>query len=207
MRKIILFLFTVMTAPAFAQTEYEILIYNTNVNEFDVFGDDSYESKNRDNQDITEKLRPEIGTTAKAEPSGTDNFEPKNLLDGNMKTCWMSPNDGKNEKIEIVIDLEEVEDIKSATLTKINFFSGWRKDYHTWKEYSRIKKLNMMVNDMPYAEIIFEDTYKEQSIDLEKFKIDRTRRSRIRFQVVDTYPGSKQNKVAISDIELVGKAK
>jgi hypothetical protein len=196
-----------MFLPVVSQVEYEILIYNAAVNDFDVIGDDSYEKSNRGNQDITEKLVPEISATIKAEPAGADNFEPKNLLDGNMKTCWMSSNDGKNEKVEIIIDLEEVENVKTASINAIYFFSGWRKDFKTWKEYSRIKKLNMMVNDMPYAEILFEDTYKQQSIDLEKFKIDRTRRCRIRFQVVDTYPGTKENKVAISDIQLLGKAK
>jgi hypothetical protein len=192
---------------AFSQVEYQILVYNTSINEFDVIGDEAYEKNNRNNQDITDKIKPEVSASVKSDPSGSDNFDPANLLDGNMKTCWMSSNDGKNEKVEIVIDLEEIENIKTATISYIYFFSGWRKDFHTWKEYSRIKKLNMMVNDMPYAEILFEDTYKQQSIDLDKFKIDRSRRCRIKFQIVDTYKGTKTDKVAISDIQLIGKAK
>ena len=66
---------------------------------------------------------------------------------------------------------------------------------------------NFTVNDLPYGEIKFEDTYKQQEIDLDKFKIDRSRRCRIRFRIVDTYKGAKSNQVAVSDIQLIGKTK
>ena len=65
----------------------------------------------------------------------------------------------------------------------------------------------MTVNDMPYAEITFEDTYKLQSIDLDKFKIDKSRRCRIRFRISEVYPGAKFQQVAFSDVQLIGKTK
>jgi hypothetical protein len=207
MRKLLAVLFISFSISSFAQREYEIILFEAAVNEFDVIGEESYEKYNRNNQDITEKIKPEVKTTTTASASAGVSFDSKNLLDGNMKTCWMSNADGKNEDIEIIIDLEEVEGVNTAMLTYIYFFNGWRKDYHTWKDYSRIKKATMTVNDLPYGEITFEDTYKQQSIDLDRFKIDRTRRSRIRLRIVDTYKGAKVNQVAISDIQLVGKAK
>ena len=65
----------------------------------------------------------------------------------------------------------------------------------------------MTVNDMPYAEISFEDTYKLQSIDLDKFKIDKSKRCRIRFRISEIYPGAKYQHVAMSDVQFIGKAK
>jgi hypothetical protein len=196
-----------LTSTVCAQREIEIILFEASVNEFDVIGEESYEKYNRNNQDITEKVKPEIKTTSTAPASGGETFDGKNLLDGNMKTSWMSTGDGKNEDLEVIIDLEEVEGVNTAVLTYMYFFNGWRKDYHTWKDYSRIKKATMTVNDLPYGEITFEDTYKQQSIDFDKFKIDRTRRCRIRLRITDTYKGAKFNQVALSDVQFVGKAK
>jgi len=207
MKKLALFISVLLSTTAFSQRDFEIILYDAQVNDFDVIGEDAYEKNNRVKEDITLKVKAEVKATTKAEPSGGLSFEANNILDGNMKTCWMSSTTGQNEDVEIIIDLEEVEGINAAVLTYIYFFNGDRKDYHTWKDYSRIKKVSMTVNDLPYAEIKFEDTYKQQSIDLDKFKIDRTRRCRIRFRIVDTYKGKVTDRVAISDIQLLGKAK
>lgn len=196
-----------LSVTLFSQREFEIILFDAHVNDFDVIGDDEYEKSNRVKEDITLKVKSEVKTTTKAEPAAGTSYDAINILDGNMKTCWLSSTDGKNEDIEIIIDLEEAEGINNAVLTYIYFFNGWRKDYHTWKDYARIKKVTMTVNDLPYGEIKFEDTYKQQEIDLEKFKIDRSRRCRIRFRIVETYKGLKSNQVAVSDIQLIGKAK
>jgi hypothetical protein len=207
MKKIAVFGFLSLALNCFSQREFEIILFDASVNDFDVIGEEAYEKNNRVKEDITLKVKAEVKTTTKAEASGADNFDSNNILDGNMKTCWISSGDGKNEDIEIVIDLEEVEGINVAMISDIYFFNGDRKNYQIWKDYSRIKKVTMTVNDLPYGEIKFEDTYKQQSIDLDKFKIDRTRRCRIRFRIVDTYKGTKSGQVAVSDIQLVGKAK
>lgn len=207
MKKLVLVLSVLLSTTMFSQRDFEIILFEAAVNDFDVIAEDTYEKNNRIREDITLKVKAEVKTTTKAEPSGGNTFDANNILDGNMKTCWLSTSEGKNEDIEIIIDLEEAEGINAAVLTYIYFFNGYRKDYKTWKDYSRIKKVTMTVNDLPYGEIRFEDTYKEQSIDLEKFKIDRTRRCRIRFRIVDTYKGNVNNQVAISDIQLIGKAK
>ena len=207
MKKIIVSVLVCASSVLFSQREFEIILFDAAVNDFDVIGEEAYEKNNRVKEDITLKVKAEVKTTTKAESVGADNFESKNILDGNMKTCWVSSADGKNEDIEIVIDLEEAEGINVAVISDIYFFNGDRKNYQVWKDYSRIKKVTMTVNDLPYGEVKFEDTYKQQSIDLDKFKIDRTRRSRIRFRIVDTYKGNKFNQVAVSDIQLVGKAK
>ena len=204
---VFIFIFICITSFSFSQREFEIILFDAAVNDFDVIGEDAYEKSNRVKEDITLKVKSEVKTTTKVEASNGISFESVNILDGNMKTCWLSSGDGKNEDIEVVIDLEEVEGINVAVVSDIYFFSGWRKDYQTWKEYSRVKKMIMTVNDLPYGEIVFQDTYKQQSIDLEKFKIDRTRRCRIRFRIVDTYKGSKYNQLAFSDIQIIGKAK
>jgi hypothetical protein len=190
-----------------SQTEYEILLYEASVADFDVFGDDTYETNNRTNKDITTKIKPEIGATNKAEPQGNANFEAKNLLDGNMKTCWMTPGPGKNEAFEIVIDVEELEGVNSVQITDIFFFNGWRKDLHTWKEYNRIKKLTITISEQPFAEVTFEDTYHCQSIDIEKLKIDKSRRCRMKFRISEVYPGTKYNQVALSDVQFGGRVK
>ncbi len=123
-----------------------------------------------------------------------------------MRTCWMSSGDGKNDQIEIIIDLEEFP-YSGGQIRSICFYNGWRKDLHTWKDDSRVKQMTLSVNDVAYAEINFEDTYKQQSIDLDKLKIEKNRRCKLKFRIVDVYPGKKNNRVAISDIQVIGKVK
>lgn len=196
----ILILFSFM-APA---QGYEVILYDASVYEFDVFGDEAYETNNRVDMDITVKAESGITTTSKAEPDGSDKFDAKNMIDGNMHTCWMSGGDGKSDQIEIIIDIEELP-YSGGQIKWIYFYNGWRKDLHTWKDYSRVKKMSLSINDLPYAEISFEDTYKQQGIELDKLKIEKDRRCKLKFRVMEVYPGKKVDKVAISDIQLVGK--
>lgn len=206
MRKLFITALLAFNLLSYAQTDYEIILFETSIDEFDVFGSDEYEKHNRTAQDITEKINPQAACSAKSEPIGPDSFEAKNLIDGNMKTCWLSSGSPKNDIIELIIDIEENESVSSAQLFSIYFVNGWRKDLQTWKAYSRIKKASMVINELPYGEITFDDTYKFQSIDLEKFKIEKSKRYRIRFKILEVYKGNSEQ-VALSDIQLIGKIK
>lgn len=190
-----------------AQIEYEIFIYETNVDAFDVIGADNYEKYNRSSNDITEQLKIKFSASDKAEATNEETFEAANLGDGNMKTCWMSSWDGKNDAIEFIIDLDEIPEANSAIIHSLYIASGRRKDLNTWKNYSRIKKAALSINEKPYAEITFEDTYKMQSIDLEKFKIEKSKRYRFRLRIVEVYKGLTTDQLAISDIQITGKIK
>lgn len=192
---------------SYSQTEYEIIFLETSIDEFDVIGSDDYEKHNRTSQDITEKLLPEARSSAKAEPIGIDVFDAKNIIDGNMKTCWLSTQSPKNDFIELIIDLEENAAVNSAQLFNFYFVNGWRKDMQTWKDYSRIKKAFISINEVPYGEVTLENTYKFQSMDLEKFKIEKSKRYRFRIKILEVYQGLKYPNVGLSDIQIIGKIK
>lgn len=206
MKKIIVLIFVLLTQLSQAQGEYEYYIMDTEVDEFDVLGSDEFEMNLQADQNITKKVETIVGAETKAENQGIISFDAKNTLDANMKTAWLTANNGKNALIEFVIDLEDIA-VNSATLYSIAIFNGWRKDYQTWKDYSRIKKVSLTINDKPYAEVTLEDTYKMQTIDLEKMKLDKTRRYRFRFRIMEMYPGKKYEQTAISDVQFIGKAK
>jgi hypothetical protein len=190
-----------------SQVSYDYYIMNSEVNEFDVIGTEQYETHLLVDQDLDPKLDIIVGSTVKADSIPGCNFRPQNCLDGNMHTAWLTSNNGKNEQIEFVIDIEENEHISAITLFQIALFNGWRKDYQTWKEYGRIKKMSVVINDKPYAEVTMEDTYKHQYIDMEKFRIDKARRYRFRFRILETYPGTKYEQVGLSDVQFAGKIK
>lgn len=206
MRKILILFLVAFSGFGFAQGGYEYYIMNSEVDEFDVLGNDAYEMNLNLDQNITKKVETTVGAEAKANDADGATFDAKNTIDGNMKTAWLTPNNGKNALIEFVIDLEDLE-VTSATLFQIALFNGWRKDYQTWKDYARIKKVSLTINDKPYAEITLEDTYKMQFIDVEKMKLDKTRRYRFRFRIIETYPGKKSEQAALSDVQFIGKAK
>ncbi len=207
MKRLLISAFTAFTLFSYSQTEYEIILFDANVDPFDIIGSQEYETYNRVGNDITEKLAPEAVVKDKAETNGIETYEAKNLLDGNMQTCWLTSWDGKNEVFEIVIDIEENPNINSAQLISFYFANGNRKNMESWMNYSRIKKMSMSINEKPYAEITLEDTYKTQSIDMDKFKIEKSKRYRFRFRILEIYKGKKFDQLALSDVQITGKVK
>jgi hypothetical protein len=208
MKYFFILFFAATTTVSFSQGGgYEYYLMNSEVDEFDVLGNDAYEMNLSLDQNITKKLETEVASDAKAEAVDGVTFNAKNTIDGNMKTAWLTPDNGKNTLIEFVIDLEEVEGVNGATLFQIALFNGWRKDYQTWKDYARIKKVSLIINDKPYAEVTLEDTYKMQYIDLEKMKLDKVRRYRFKFRIMETYPGKKFEQTGLSDVQFIGKVK
>ncbi len=206
MRKLLFCASLLISLLSFSQGGYEYYLIEGDVDEFDVFGEQDYETNLSIEGNLNQKLKIEVGSEIfSAEVNGA-NFIAKNTLDANMQTCWLTPDNGKNALIEFVIDFEEM-DINSATLNQIAFFNGWRKDYQTWNDYARVKKVSLTINDKPYAEITLENTYKYQKIDLDKMKLDKTRRYRFRFRIMEMYPGKKYQQTAISDIQFIGRAK
>jgi hypothetical protein len=207
MKNILLFTLLQIGLYANAQKGFEYYILNSEVDEFDVLGSESYETNLNLEGNLTQKLGTVVGADNTAAATETEKFDPKNTLDNNMKTAWLTTGNGKNAIIEFIIDIEENENVKSAVLYEISLFNGWRKDYQTWNDYSRIKKISLIINDKPYAEITLENTYKNQYIDLGNLKIDKSRRFKFRFQIMETYSGKKYEQVGLSDIQFIGKAK
>ena len=191
----------------YSQVEYEFYVLESSVDEFDVLGDSAYETNLNIEKNITKIVGVVVGTEVKADSMHGTSFDAKNMIDANMKTAWMSPKKGVNAIMEFYISIENNTNIHSATLFQLAFFNGWRKDYQTWSDYSRIKKLALSINDKPYAEITLEDTYKHQYIDLEKLKLEKNRGYRFRFRIMETYPGKKYEQTALSDVQFIGKVK
>lgn len=192
---------------SYSQVTYEYYELETSVDEFDVFGDDVYESNLNIDKNITQILEVKVGTEVKADSMNGSNFLAENLIDHNMKTSWLTPKGGINAIMEFFISLENVKNVHSAILFQISFFNGWRKDYQTWQDFSRIKKIELSINSKLYAEITLADTYKSQYIDLEKFKLDKDRSYRFRFKIKEVYPGKKSEQVGLSDLQFIGKVK
>lgn len=205
MKSIFCFLLVVCSLNVSGQAgEYYIL--NSEINEFDILGPDEYETNLNDEQNINLKLKVQVGADMTSDTMLGASFIAKNTLDANMKTAWLTPKNGKNAQIEYVFTLQD-NNLSSGTLFSIAVFNGWRKDYQTWNDFSRIKKVFITINDSPYAEVTLEDTYKLQYIDLDRKKLDPTRRYRIRFKILEIYPGKKYEQTALSDVQLIGKAK
>lgn len=207
MRNTLFILFCTFSLLSNAQTSYEFYETETSVNEFDVLGDSAYETNLIIEQNIHPPIPISVASTAKADTFFQQSFIPQNCLDNNMKTAWMTPGNGKNDMIEFIIDIGDDDKTKNILLFEIAFFNGWRKDYQTWQNYSRIKKMSLSINDIPYAEINLADTYKHQYVDMEKYKIDKTHRFRFRFKILEIYPGKTHQQVALSDVQFIGKIK
>lgn len=206
MRTLIVLFILTCNLTGVAQKSNEYYVLNTEINEFDVLGTDEYETNLNDEENINHKLLVKVGADATSPDIDGISFNAKNTLDANMKTAWLTPDAGKGAQIEYVFDLTEAQ-LKSGTIFKLAVFNGWRKDYQTWNDYGRVKTAFITVNDVPYAEVTLEDTYKLQYIDFDRQKIDTSHRYRIRLKIMDTYPGKKSTQTALSDFQIIGRVK
>ncbi|MDE5699194.1 MAG: leucine-rich repeat domain-containing protein [Lachnospiraceae bacterium] len=76
--------------------------------------------------------------------------------------------------------------------TEICIVNGYAKDQKTWAENGRIRRLNMYVEDKPYACLELADTILPQYFTLpeEDIKVLSGGMIEVRFEIADVYPGS-----------------
>lgn len=179
-------------------TEYHY--FRAEVDEFDVMGDSLYEQNLHTPGDATAKL----GARMQQGDSSYVSLHP--CLDANMQTAWFSPAVQAEPRFECLIDLAETKH-KQFQLQQIAFYNGCRNSRESLAAYARIKTLALFINDKPYGDITLEDTYKCQTISLDKFKLDRSHRYRFSFRIKSVYPGKVHQQVALSDLQFIGKVK
>lgn len=143
-----------------------------------------------------------ISASSTLESSGKISYDPKNLHDFNIKTAWVENkiDYGIGEYIEYVFSNE------NPRINEIIILNGYAKSDKSFTENSRVKSLELFVND----EYLLTLELKDNRL-LQKFKLpvlgrynDKKGKWILKLVVKEIYEGSKYKDTAISEIYFDG---
>lgn len=79
------------------------------------------------------------------------------------------------------------------------------KNEDLWKQNSRVSKLKFSINNRPVAIFQLEDVSNTQTFQIDPIQsVDSTMDLILTFEILEVYPGSKYQDVAISEINFSG---
>jgi hypothetical protein len=128
-------------------------------------------------------------------------YKPENAHDLSFKSAWVEGVEGYGigEYIEYYFENQ------SARITNIIIYNGYVKSERLWKTNSRVKKLKLYINDIPYAILNLEDSRSAQKFDIDTLgQRDDGKDLVLRFEIIEAYPGTKYEDVAITEIYFDG---
>lgn len=145
-----------------------------------------------------------------------NSYGPWNVEDYDLSTAWVpdSRNGGIGEYIEYEFHFPDYAPTYGGVYQfdgQCIIANGYCKSPKVWEENSRVKKIKVYYNDKAICYVVLQDNWYIQYFDLRKFFINRSRDlyldapyellngDRLRFEIVEVYPGSKYKDVAISE--------
>lgn len=150
-------------------------------------------------------------------------YHANNLYDNSIKTAWVEgvKEYGIGEYFEIYLNeyklykdycySDEYYRESFYPIYAIEIFNGYSKSEKTFKENSRVKKLKVYVNGIPYVILDLKDTNRKQYFHLGENDIffnglnpekKLTDDLVLKFEIMEVYPGTKYKDTCISEIML-----
>jgi len=154
------------------------------------------------------------------ESQGVNNYDINNIVDINLKTAWV---EGKNDygigeffTYSIEFDPDTKFGGSGQFFGKLEVFNGYCKNEKLWEQNSRVKQLKVYLNSTPLCIIELQDTWQYQSVYIghyfKNLAADKNldaknvlkNGDRLKFEIVEIYPGTKYKDVAISEFLAAG---
>ena len=140
-----------------------------------------------------------IHSSSNLQSQGTDNYIAKNIQDDDPTTAWVEGKNGYG--IGEYIESKNVELFFSIVI-----FNGYQKSPKSFIENSRVKSLLVSENGIDRCIIRLKDEMGRQDVTVEDLGLkyysrsDNKPVSRLRFTIMEVYPGTKFKDVAISEL-------
>jgi len=129
--------------------------------------------------------------------------------DGKVETAWLSPGGdcGAGSALEFSAFRSDSQDIldsifpQTYRLGGLVIAGGWPRDEKTWRAHARPKRLRVLLDEQPIAEVGLEDVMATQWAGF-RFRF-LAERSQVRVEILETYCGEDPSlPLAISEIDL-----
>jgi hypothetical protein len=139
-------------------------------------------------------LGEKIRVSGSLAPQGVNKYNVDNLSDDNPTTAWVEgkPDYGIGEFIEVI----------GPRIYNLIIYNGYQKSPSSFRDNSRVQSLMLSENGVNKCIIRLKDEMGAQYISLEKLKLDRGENSRLKFTILEIYPGAKYKDVAISEMYM-----
>lgn len=126
--------------------------------------------------------------------------------DFDITTAWVEGKSdyGVGEFVEYGFDMTTVKEKHQLGITKIILANGYKKTKKTWEENSRVKKVKMYVDNKPFGLLELLDSFEFQTIEIEKIYLPVKKVMKIKFVILEVYPGTKYKDTAISELLFDG---
>ena len=129
-------------------------------------------------------------------------YKAENAHDFNHTPAWVEgvEGTGKGEFLEYKFEGN------SPRITTVKIINGYCKNQRTWEQNGRVKSLKMYYNEIPVLTLELEDSPTLQCFNVGTFgehnpdAPDWT----LRFEILDVYPGTKYEDIAISELYFDG---
>lgn len=129
-------------------------------------------------------------------------YTAKNAHDFNLNTVWSEGANGYGigEYLEYAIPGNQ----KGLAITNLQIINGYVKSDKLWAENSRVKSLKMYINNDVSAILMLEDSKDVQVFNIGYIPLGQTGETKLRFEILDIYKGSKYEDTIITELEFDG---
>jgi hypothetical protein len=130
----------------------------------------------------------------------------QNANEGSLESAWVEgkPDYGIGESIEFTYTNSTYKDHKFI-INEVVIFNGYYKTQEIWLENSRVKNFKLYVNDKEAAILELIDIRDPQKIELPAIEVTYYDTTKIKFEILEVYKGSKYKDTAITSFKFNGK--
>lgn len=133
-------------------------------------------------------------------------YAAKNAHDFDPRTAWVEGvgGNGEGEYLEYTFLFDRSDYDGRVGITTVLLSNGYKKSRELWKANSRVKKMKMYVDGRARAIIESLDRYEIQTVEIGKIMFPPKKKTVIRFEILEVYPGEKYQDTAITDLVFDG---
>lgn len=127
---------------------------------------------------------------------GSASYRASNIIDSNHETAWVEGVKGYG-----VGQWIEFRDVSAdGTITAISILNGYVKSDKAWSENSRVKRLKVYCDGKPICILELQNSRSMQDFDVYSVLGGKHYIGKLRFEIMEVYPGTKYQDTVISEI-------